>query len=157
MSGACKDGYGVAIGPHSHNASPHFLVAVQLGRWEWGVRLLPQREDGTVGCAAHFNWELRNDRLYSQALRDRHIRTSSADTIASDNMTMDPVEGGDNLGAAGEGLPSGATEDVDDEDSAPDVLPLTMQVNRLPIYQAPACFTDLLTILAGAARRRCPQ
>ena len=128
IPGACKDGYGVAIEPNSHNAAPHFIVAVRLGKEEWGVRLLPQREDGTVGCAAHLNWELRNDRLYSLALREEQIRTNSAEAMP-DVMTMTP---GGELGADLPGAPSGQggdsrNDDGDEDDGVLDALPLTMQ------------------------------
>ena len=83
IPGACKDGYGgldnneFGSSGMDHEA-PHFLVAVQLGKRDWGVRLLPQRDDGTVGCAAHLRWECRNDRLYSLAISDQLVRNARA-------------------------------------------------------------------------------
>ena len=56
IPGACRDGAGALQGGRLH-----FLVAVQLGLQEWGVRLLPQKDDGTLGCAAHLKWEMTAD------------------------------------------------------------------------------------------------
>ena len=104
IPGACKDGYGGLDSSCVHNAAPHFLVAVQLGKREWGVRLLPQRDDGTVGCAAHMRWELRNEKLYSLAISDHLSAHSSADAYVS--TTSSPLP------------PATATEIVDSDDLA---------------------------------------
>ena len=77
IPGACRDGAGALQGGRLH-----FLVAVQLGLQEWGVRLLAQKDDGTLGCAAHLKWEMTADgKLISgfqqaelEAFLDRHAK-----------------------------------------------------------------------------------